>query len=95
MRRDRCTTKLAAGEVKSEDGSEVIRRREYRRFEAGVVADDSANDRWTHVTHALGGLFCAGLGPSEHATSVDTFGDIFPPSRGDADGEWILPWSVR
>ena len=39
------------------------------------------------MTHALGGLFCAGLGPNEHGESVNTFGEIYPPLRGDASSE--------
>ncbi|ORX38276.1 GPI transamidase component PIG-T [Kockovaella imperatae] len=35
-------------------------------------------EAWTRVTHALGGLFCAGLGPSEDGDSVNTFGHIYP-----------------
>ncbi|RXK42297.1 hypothetical protein M231_00287 [Tremella mesenterica] len=38
------------------------------------------NDRRrTAITHALGGLFCAGLGPSEEGEVAGTFGAIFPP----------------
>lgn len=32
------------------------------------------------VTHALGGLFCAGLGPSDEGETVRTFGHIYPPN---------------
>jgi hypothetical protein len=73
--------------VRSGDGSRVMKRRELGLCAAWAAAEDSANDRWIQVTHALGGLFCAGLGPSEHATSVNTFGDIFPPIRGEPSGE--------
>ncbi|WVQ72702.1 hypothetical protein IAR50_002262 [Cryptococcus sp. DSM 104548] len=39
--------------------------------------------RWGDVTHALGGLFCAGLGPKEDGENVKTFGDVYPPQRGE------------
>ncbi|KAL7422530.1 Subunit of the glycosylphosphatidylinositol transamidase complex-like protein [Cryptotrichosporon argae] len=38
-----------------------------------------ADDRWTAVTHAIGGLFCAGLGSENGA--VRTLGSVFPPRR--------------
>ncbi|WVQ95198.1 hypothetical protein IAU59_002292 [Kwoniella sp. CBS 9459] len=44
----------------------------------------TAEDRWGAVTHALGGLFCAGLGPRDAGENVRTFGDIYPPVRGDS-----------
>jgi hypothetical protein len=36
------------------------------------------DEAWMGVTHALGGLFCAGLG-GEIDESVNTFGGIYPP----------------
>lgn len=45
------------------------------------------NEAWTSVTHALGGLFCAGLGPNEEGESVNGFGHIYPPQRPQPDGE--------
>nr|ODN91950.1 phosphatidylinositol glycan, class T [Cryptococcus depauperatus CBS 7841] len=41
-------------------------------------------ERWTAATHALGGLFCAGLGPKEDGENVKTFGHIYPPQRGNS-----------
>ncbi|ODO05758.1 hypothetical protein I350_04819 [Cryptococcus amylolentus CBS 6273] len=47
--------------------------------------------RWGEVTHALGGLFCAGLGPREDGENVKTFGDVYPPQRGEeSDMEHFL-----
>lgn len=46
----------------------------------------SEEERWGAVTHALGGLFCAGLGPKDTGENVKTFGGIYPPHRGDPDG---------
>lgn len=46
----------------------------------------SEEERWGTVTHALGGLFCAGLGPREAGENVKTFGRIYPPHRGNPDG---------
>ncbi|OXB35774.1 hypothetical protein LQV05_005784 [Cryptococcus neoformans] len=46
----------------------------------------SEEERWGAVTHALGGLFCAGLGPKQADENVKTFGRIYPPHRGDPDG---------
>jgi phosphatidylinositol glycan class T len=43
-----------------------------------------SSDRWTAITQALGGLFCAGLGP-EDEESIKTFGHIYPP-HGLTDG---------
>ncbi|KIR28270.1 phosphatidylinositol glycan, class T [Cryptococcus deuterogattii 99/473] len=45
----------------------------------------SEEERWGAVTHALGGLFCAGLGPKDTGENVKTFGGIYPPHRGDPD----------
>jgi hypothetical protein len=39
---------------------------------------DDSSSRWTAVTQALGGLFCAGLGPDDEE-SVNTFGHVYPP----------------
>jgi hypothetical protein len=41
---------------------------------------------WAAVTHAMGGLFCAGLGPSADGESVTTFGGIYPP-HVESNGE--------
>ncbi|WWD19310.1 hypothetical protein CI109_103768 [Kwoniella shandongensis] len=43
----------------------------------------TSSERWNSVTHALGGLFCAGLGPSDEGENVRTFGEIYPPVIGD------------
>ncbi|WRT68675.1 uncharacterized protein IL334_005654 [Kwoniella shivajii] len=42
---------------------------------------DDVEDRWSAVTHALGGLFCAGLGPGDSGENVRTFGNIYPEKR--------------
>ena len=34
---------------------------------------------WTSVTHALGGLFCANLGPNDEGETSKAFGNVFPP----------------
>ncbi|WVQ81825.1 hypothetical protein IAT38_003952 [Cryptococcus sp. DSM 104549] len=44
----------------------------------------STEERWGAVTYALGGLFCAGLGPKEPGENVKTFGGIYPPRRGSS-----------
>ncbi|WVR09363.1 hypothetical protein IAU60_006429 [Kwoniella sp. DSM 27419] len=46
--------------------------------------DRTAEERWGAVTHALGGLFCAGLGPSDKGENIRTFGQVYPPARGTA-----------
>lgn len=48
--------------------------------------DAGRETRWTAVTHALGGLFCAGLGPSEEE-SIKTFGHIYPPQAHHSESE--------
>ncbi|RSH85639.1 Subunit of the glycosylphosphatidylinositol transamidase complex-like protein [Saitozyma podzolica] len=56
--------------------------------------DKAESDRaWTAVTHALGGLFCAGLGPSDEGDIVRSFGDIYPPHRGSPSNltHYLLP----
>ncbi|OCF40715.1 hypothetical protein I317_05487 [Kwoniella heveanensis CBS 569] len=50
-----------------------------------VSSGRTVEDRWGAVTHALGGLFCAGLGPTEAGENVRTFGENYPPVRGDTD----------
>jgi phosphatidylinositol glycan class T len=47
---------------------------------------DCRKERWTSVTHALGGLFCAGLGPSDDEDDVSTFGPLYPPARNTSHG---------
>ena len=42
---------------------------------------------WTAVTHALGGLFCAGLGSNEDGDSITNFGGIYPPHGKNTTGE--------
>jgi phosphatidylinositol glycan class T len=42
-----------------------------------------SDERWTAITHALGGLFCAGLGPDAEE-SIKTFGHIYPPETNIA-----------
>ncbi|KAK8854554.1 hypothetical protein IAR55_003293 [Kwoniella newhampshirensis] len=54
----------------------------------GWLRDDmdgrkSSSERWKSVTHALGGLFCAGLGPNDAGENVMTFGEIYPSVKGD------------
>ena len=51
-----------------------------------LITDPRRRDyeAWTRVTHALGGLFCAGLGPSEDGESVNTFGELFPAHRPES-----------
>ncbi|CAD6583627.1 MAG: tetrahydrofolate synthase, partial [Tremellales sp. Tagirdzhanova-0007] len=38
-------------------------------------------EAWAAVTHALGGLFCAGLGPTEYGENLMSFGEIYPSHR--------------
>lgn len=80
-RADRCSSKQAAGAPKSAPG-----------YWTGLTCESGLCDtmmvlvlriygsesRWTTTTQALGGLFCAGLGPSEE-DSIKTFGHIYPP----------------
>jgi len=45
---------------------------------------DDTSSRWTAVTQALGGLFCAGLGPDDEG-SIKTFGHVYP-AHGSEQG---------
>ncbi|WWC63591.1 uncharacterized protein I303_106196 [Kwoniella dejecticola CBS 10117] len=40
---------------------------------------NDVEQRWSAVTNALGGLFCAGLGPKDVGDNVRDFGGIYPP----------------
>jgi len=50
---------------------------------------DRTDEAWMGVTHALGGLFCAGLG-GDIEESVNTFGNIYPSLR-DATSSTLHP----
>ncbi|KLT45242.1 Gpi16 subunit, GPI transamidase component [Cutaneotrichosporon oleaginosum] len=40
---------------------------------------------WDAVTHAFGGMFCAGVvGAEDSGEAVRTFGELYPPARDDA-----------
>lgn len=54
---------------------------EIRGWLAESEGTPSTTERWEAVTHALGGLFCATLGPSHEGDIVRSFGDVYPPSR--------------
>lgn len=69
--------KLVEEGVKSADGSGAMIMGRILRH--GYT--DRSKQRWTAVNHALGGLFCAGLG---EAGDVATFGHIYPPLRPNA-----------
>ncbi|KAK4689618.1 GPI-anchor transamidase subunit T, partial [Tremellales sp. Uapishka_1] len=45
----------------------------------GWLKGENTKENWKVITHKLGGLFCAGLGPSDDGESVGTFGGVYPP----------------
>lgn len=52
----------------------------------GTDTSAGTDHAWEAVTHALGGLFCATLGPGHVGESVRTFGGVYPPVSGRREG---------
>lgn len=60
--------------------------RGWLRDDVADGAGGSVEDAWGAVTNALGGLFCATLGPAHVNESVRSFGGVYPPTRGSSKG---------